>query len=190
MKVTAAVALIAFVAAGFGGTAAAPCNTMALSKLLVTANVRTCGWQSGYNPTSMTIPSDAQIAAMCNSDECTQVIRAVKQAAPNECTIGPLQLYATVVDPVTRRCGDKTGGSASASGSNSGPAAGDAGSTSGSVAANATAGSAAKAPATSAPRSTTRPPSTTAPANGGADVPTLSSCAAVAVLATVIAAVL
>lgn len=203
MKITFSAALILSAAIAFAGVAAAPCNIAALSKLLVTGNVRTCQAESGYNPTSMAMPTDAQVTAVCSSNACKQSINAVKEVAPDECTIGPIHLYANVINPLSQRCGISSGsagaagsagvsGSVRASGSGSGPSVGDVGSLSSS---GSIPGSATKPPVTSTPLPTTRPSSgspspTSAPGNGGAGVPTLSMCAAIAALATVVAAIL
>ncbi|CAH0522417.1 unnamed protein product [Peronospora belbahrii] len=193
MKTTFYSTLILSAAVVFVSVATAPCNTAALSQLTVTGNVRTCHADSGYSLTSLAIPRDAQITAICESDACKESINALKQVAPNECTIGPLRLYADVINPLSQRCGTNWGsGSLSAPGS--GPMDGDVGSAS---ACASMSGSAIYHPHTSTPQPNTRPnsgpPSSTptpAPGNGGADAPTLSTCSATAVLATVVAALL
>ncbi|KAJ8535293.1 hypothetical protein ON010_g13445 [Phytophthora cinnamomi] len=208
MKIT-----IMLLCAAFGAAAAAPCNTTALSQLLVTGNVRTCRAESGYNPMSMTAPTNAQVSALCNSDACMKAIGEVKQVAPNECTIGPACLYANVIDPLMQRCGKKSGsvgaatGSVSASGSGAGPSVGDASGSgygsaplagdggSGSASSRSTySGSATKSPGTSKLRTNSparpRTGSSTASGNGGPEAPTLSTCAAVVVLAVMVAALL
>ncbi|KAL3660248.1 hypothetical protein V7S43_014777 [Phytophthora oleae] len=181
--------------------AAAPaCNTTALSQLLMNSQVRTCRSDSGYNPASLGPATDAQVTAVCNSNDCTQAINAVKQVAPNECTIGPVRLYADVIHPLEKRCGRGSGsasaagsagvaGNGSVSGPGSGATVGSA-SAPGSVAGSA--GSTVKPPVTSKPR-TASPHSdspSTSPGNRGHEAPTLSTFAAIAVLATVVAAIL
>ncbi|CAI5731347.1 unnamed protein product [Peronospora destructor] len=209
MKTTLGSTLILSAAIAFVGVAAATCNTTALSELIMTENVSTCLADSGYSLTSMTMPSDAQITALCSSDACRESINTVKQVAPDECTIGSIRLYADVINPLSRRCDMKSGsataaGSMSAAGSGSGPMADNVGN--GSLADNATfpasasmAGSTMDQPTTATPqpntRPTTRSPSptpTSSPAagNGSTDAPTLSMCAAIAVLAAVVAAIL
>ncbi|KAI9917541.1 hypothetical protein PsorP6_012341 [Peronosclerospora sorghi] len=115
-----------------GAAAAAPCNTTALSQILMSGNVSTCQADSGYNITSLTMPTNSQVNRVCSSSACMDSIDAVKQVAPDECTIRPVQLYANVINPVLQRCGVSTGstagsGSVSGAGSGSGPAAGDVG---------------------------------------------------------------
>ncbi|KAG7379986.1 hypothetical protein PHYPSEUDO_007895 [Phytophthora pseudosyringae] len=192
MKIPLGVMLILSAAADFGGNAAAPpCNTSGLSQLVVNSNVRTCRSDSGYNPASMGPATDAQVTAVCSSNACTQALNDLKQVAPNECTIGPVRLYADAIDPLERRCG-RNAGSASANGS-----VGDVGSKSasgsvvGSAISSASAGSTTKSPATSAPP-TASPRSgspSTAPGNGATSTSSLPAFAAVAVLATVVAAI-
>lgn len=188
MKTTVGVILLFCVVGTFDKAAAvAPaCNTTELSKLLMNSQVRTCRSDSGYNPASLGPATDAQVTAVCNSNACTQAIDAVKQVAPNECTIGPVRLYADVIEPLEKRCGWASGsanGSAvngSVSGPGSGPTVGSASAPAGN------AGSTAKSPATNKPRSDS--PSAT-PGNAGIEAPTLSTFA-IAVLATVVATIL
>ncbi|ETL30377.1 hypothetical protein L916_16634 [Phytophthora nicotianae] len=91
MKITLATLLLLNAAVFFNGVAAAPCDTTAIAKLLINGNVQTCRADSGYNPASMTAATDAQVTAVCNSNACTEAMKALKQVAPEECTIGPLQ---------------------------------------------------------------------------------------------------
>ncbi|KAI9912890.1 hypothetical protein PsorP6_005888 [Peronosclerospora sorghi] len=190
-----------------GAAAAAPCNTTALSQILMSGNVSTCQAESGYNITSLTMPTNSQVNRVCSSSACMDSIDAVKQVAPDECTIGPVQLYANVINPVLQRCGVSTGstagsGSVSGAGSGSGPAAGDVGygshaGNAGSVASGSMSGSRPmmKPPGTNtsqpnAPPSSPRPAPSPAHRSGGADAPTLSMCAAIAVLAAAVAIIL
>ncbi|KAI9910018.1 hypothetical protein PsorP6_010605 [Peronosclerospora sorghi] len=111
-----------------GAAAAAPCSTTALSQILMSGNVSTCQADSGYNITSLTMPTNSQVNRVCSSSAYMDSIDAVKQVAPDECTIGHVQLYANVINPVLQRCGVSTGstagsGSVSGAGSGSGPAA-------------------------------------------------------------------
>ncbi|ETP34647.1 hypothetical protein F442_17059 [Phytophthora nicotianae P10297] len=182
MKITFATLLLLNAAVFFNGVTAAPCDTTAIAKLLINGNVQTCRADSGYNPASMTAATDAQVTAVCNSNACTEAMKALKQVAPEECTIGPVRLYADIIDPLERRCGRKFGAAGSAgsagnaSAAGSGPAVGDSPTTT--------------KPPTNTPASPrTTPPSTT-PANGGTDKSTLSAVGAAAVLATVAAAIL
>ncbi|KAF1776562.1 Elicitin [Phytophthora cactorum] len=184
MKITLGTILLLNAAAFFGGIAAAPCDTTALSKLLMNENVKTCRADSGYNAASMTAATDAQVTAVCNSKACTEAMKTLKEVAPQECTIGPIRLYADVIDPLSNAVEESRGsvgaGSANASAPGSGPSVGDVGS-----------GSVAKSPTTTKPRTNapTSSPSTT-PRNGGSDTFSLSAFGAVAVLATVVAAIL
>ncbi|KAF4129326.1 Elicitin [Phytophthora infestans] len=183
MEITFATILLLHAAVYFGGVAAASCDTTALSKLLMNENVKTCRGDSGYNAASMTAATDAQVNAVCNSNACTEAMKALREVAPDECTIGPIRLYADIIDPLERRCGRKSGslgaGSAvNASAPGSGPSVGDGDSPT-------TTKPPTKTPAS--PR--TSPPSTT-PANGGTATFTLSVFGTIIVLATVVAAVL
>ncbi|CAI5701527.1 hypothetical protein KXD40_002763 [Peronospora effusa] len=199
MKTTFASALGISAAVAFVSVAAAPCNTTALAELTTTENVSTCSSDSGYSLTSMAMPSDAQITAFCNSDACQESLNAVKQVAPNECTIGSIRLYADVINPLSERC-DMKSGSATAAGpmkTGSGPMDDDVGNAT-SPASACMAGSAMDQPNSTTPQPNTRPTtrspspnsSPVAAGNGGTDTPTLSMCAAIAVLATVVAAIL
>ncbi|TDH70403.1 hypothetical protein CCR75_000375 [Bremia lactucae] len=172
-----------------GTMAATPCDLTALSKLLVNQNVISCRADTGYNPASTTAVTDAQIAAVCSSNACTQAVNELKGVAPNECTIGPLRLYGDIINPLEQRCGRNTmtnaTGSASASASGSGPMVGDVGSAS-------VTGSAANSTTITKPRTDpaatprTEPPSPSpSPNNGGTDVSACSLAAATAALVVV-----
>ncbi|KAI9908326.1 hypothetical protein PsorP6_004210 [Peronosclerospora sorghi] len=117
--------------------------------------------------------------------------------------IGPVQMYANVTNPVLQRCGVSTGSlQVLDSGSGSGPAVGDVGygshaGNAGSVASGSMSGSRPmmKPPGTNtshpnAPPSSPRPAPSPAHRSGGADAPTLSMCAAIAVLAAAVAIIL
>ena len=206
MKTTFGPALILSAALAFMGVAATPCNTTALSQLAMTENVSTCRADSEYSVTSMAMPNDAQLTAICNSNACQESINAVKQISPDECTIGSIRLYADVINPLSERC-DMTSDSATAAGSmsapgtsGSGPMADDVGN--GSLAGNATVpannGTAVDSPTATTPQPDTRPAtrapspapaSSPAAGNGSTDAPTLSMCAAIAVLTAVVAAI-
>ncbi|KAE9037780.1 hypothetical protein PR003_g6361 [Phytophthora rubi] len=207
------VALLLCVAATFSAAAAAPCNTTSLSQILGTGNARACSVVLGNNLMAMANPTNAQLTAACKNNDCMKAIGAVKQVCPDECTIESIRLYANIIDPLTQGCGKKPGsaGSVSASGSGAGPSVGSvsasgsgAGPSVGSVSGSGSgplvgdagsSGSAAKSPATSKPH-TNKPAgsragsSSTAPHNGGANAPTLSTGAAVVVLAAVVTALL
>lgn len=125
-----AIIFILHAVAFIDGVTVAPCEMMALTKLLANQNVRSCRSDSGYNPASTLAATDAQITALCKSDACTRALDDFKGVAPNECTVGQVHLYADIIDPLERKCGRKSNvtsgvGSVSASGSGSGPMVGD-----------------------------------------------------------------
>ncbi|KAI9911902.1 hypothetical protein PsorP6_009023 [Peronosclerospora sorghi] len=169
-----------------GDAAAAPCNTTALSQILMSENVSTCQADSGYNITSLTMPTNSQVNRVCSSSACMDSIDAVKQVAPEECTIGPVQMYDNVINPGR---GPRPAASDVGYGSHAGNA--------GSVASGSMSGSRPmmKPPGTNtsqpnAPPSSPRPAPSPAHRSGGADAPTLSMCAAIAVLAAAVAIIL
>ncbi|EGZ16660.1 elicitin [Phytophthora sojae] len=193
--------LVLCLAAAFGAAAAVapPCNGTAMTQLLGTGDVRACSAMFGNSSASLEPPSDAQVTAVCNNNACMKSLGALKQVAPTECTIGPILLHANIIDPILQRCANKTrsagsAGSVSASGSGAGPSVGDvSGSASGSgpMAGDVGGGgSATKSPATSKPRtnSPANPRTGSASKAPGNEAPTLSTCAAIVVLAAVVAA--
>ncbi|CAI5724301.1 unnamed protein product [Hyaloperonospora brassicae] len=168
------------IVAAFSSVAAAPCNTAALSRLLVTGNVTTCRRDAGYDPTSMAMPADAQITAVCNSDACKKSISAMKEVAPDECTVGPIRMYANVINPLSQRCGIN---------STSEPTAGNAGPVAGNTSQPANGNMTGSAANTSEPntRSNSSSPSPTATAgNGSTNALTIPMCAAIAALVAMV----
>uniref|UniRef100_M4BE21 Elicitin n=1 Tax=Hyaloperonospora arabidopsidis (strain Emoy2) TaxID=559515 RepID=M4BE21_HYAAE len=176
MNIALGSALLLVVAA-FSSIAAAPCNTVALSKLFVTGNVTLCRADPGYDPTSMALPTDAQITAVCNSDACKKSISAIKEVAPEECTVGPIRMYADVLNPLSERCGLSSG---------SRPDAGSvAGNTSYPANTNTT-GSAANISQPNARSNSSSPSPNAAASNEGADALTIPMFAAIAVLVAMV----
>lgn len=185
-----------FVAVAVVAASAAPCNTAALGKLLADGNVRACGADSGYNPTSTTMPTDAQVAAVCKSGACMKTIDAVKQVAPDECTIGPWRLHADMLDPISQRCSSLNGSGSvagSASANNSvGTAAGSASAPESAVGDKASASAGKSGSATKSPAKNTQRPSATTPTPSSlaSERPMLSTFMTAVVLAVAVGTIL
>ncbi|OWY99607.1 Elicitin [Phytophthora megakarya] len=83
---------------------AVSCNASEAAELLTTTDSVTCSSDSGYTFSSLTTPSNAEMAVMCSSAECLSILSQWKDLEPSECTIGTFERYADLIAPVTNYC--------------------------------------------------------------------------------------
>ncbi|EGZ20873.1 hypothetical protein PHYSODRAFT_313343 [Phytophthora sojae] len=103
-------------------TSAATCEVASLQTVLASSDTSACASDSGYVVTSLSTPTDAEMAIMCTSTACQSVVAQLEAVFPSECSIGSFALYADLTTPVTSYCswGDLSSSESSSSGSNSG----------------------------------------------------------------------
>ncbi|RLN95213.1 hypothetical protein BBJ28_00009646 [Nothophytophthora sp. Chile5] len=107
---------VAVVAAAFAAVANADsCDVTSLETLLTSTDTTTCASDSGYAVTSLSTPTDAEMAIMCTSTACQSVLSQLEELAPTECTLGTFALYADLVTPLSEYCGGSSTGSSTTS---------------------------------------------------------------------------
>lgn len=104
------------------------CQVTQLKALTESPDVALCVTKSGVVFSALqSTPSDAQLARMCETDECVALLAAILKLDPADCTLpvdGGIALRSQLVDPAVAYCkksgvqvgADNTGSSSSASG--------------------------------------------------------------------------
>jgi hypothetical protein len=95
-------------AASVAVAAAADCEITALRGLVSSPDVGPCSAESGYNLVPpLAPPTDAQVAKMCQSKACVNLISSVLATNPVECKVpvgGNIMLRADLLDKVSNAC--------------------------------------------------------------------------------------
>ncbi|KAG1689975.1 hypothetical protein DVH05_001805 [Phytophthora capsici] len=105
-------AAIAFASALVATSNAATCDLASLQTLLASTDATNCMTDSGFKATTLTTPTDAELAKMCTSKACLSLLSEAESVAPSECTVGTFALYADLITPLTNVCnGGSNGGS-------------------------------------------------------------------------------
>ncbi|KAL3657567.1 hypothetical protein V7S43_017534 [Phytophthora oleae] len=166
MKFTAIVLAAALLAT----SNAATCDLASLQTLLASTDATTCMTDSGFKATTLTTPTDAELAKMCTSKACLSLLSEAESVAPSECTVGTFALYADLITPLTNVCsgGSNAGSTTSAT----------VGSTDGSATVTASSTGSADSTASSAASG-----SATASGSSNANVASISVCAVLAAVA-------
>ncbi|KAG7375884.1 hypothetical protein PHYPSEUDO_014921 [Phytophthora pseudosyringae] len=162
-------AAIASTAALVVATNAATCDLAALQTLLASTDATTCMTDSGFKATTLTTPTDAELAKMCTNQGCLSLLSEAESVAPSECTVGTFALYADLITPLATVCsgGSNAGSRTTATvGSTEGSSTSATVTTSSTGSADSTAPSTASAASASASRSSEA--STTAVSIGAA----------------------
>ncbi|OWZ08215.1 Elicitin [Phytophthora megakarya] len=168
---------------------AASCDVTSLQTLLTSSDTTTCASDSGYTVTSLSTPTDAQMAVMCTSTACQSVLTQLESLAPSECTLGTFALYADLITPLKTYCSG-AGSSATIATAGSSTTAATVGSTAGSdttatVTASSTGSTGSTTSTTSSGSSTSQTTTSSSAASAAASASTSgSSGASVAIVST------
>ncbi|KAL4160950.1 hypothetical protein PRNP1_001508 [Phytophthora ramorum] len=113
MKIFASSLLAAAMAAAL--VRADTCDTASVTALLTSDDVTTCASDSGYSPSSLATPTDAEMEVMCTSTSCQSVLSDLTKMFVKECTVGTFALYADLITPVTTFCSSLSSSTSSSS---------------------------------------------------------------------------
>lgn len=110
--VTAFAAAAVFALAG--AVRADSCDTTSLTTLLTSTDVTQCASDSGYSFSSLTTPTEAEMALMCTSTSCQSALESVEALNLGDCTVGTFAIESELIEPVVEYCAGSSSMSAEA----------------------------------------------------------------------------